>query len=355
MDQFKSDGRYKDDLNEYADLILNRYGTASKTAEREILYLAETGNTVAKNAYADLLFYKRILRRDPFLDAFHMYLDAADIHIDEEGEWHCSGSSYPVAFWSIGLFLTNYRRHSFLKECEEVPEIEAMSLAKRLGMALRLAIATSDYVESPGAINLVGRILYESTLQEDVFEEMRGGIAETLTSRWEEIAASSHSYRSKEDCIRGAEAFFRMAAAEGYVYACNNLAIQEGEKIIQLKKKGAEPEEIEDHIQLYIDYLSRSADKYEPYAANRLGMFYVEGEVKGTSETIQFREHIIPSLAKEYFRKATVYPDENSAWAFLNLISHFHSDYTHNLELLDEHMGYIEQLNPEVYDIAMEI
>ncbi len=65
--------------------------------------------------------------------------------------------------------------------------------------------------------------------------------------------------------------------------------------------------------------------------------------------------HINRSLAREYFLKATKYPDSNSAWAFYNLIKYFHKDYDNNIELMNEHMDCIKQLNPRVYDLAIEL
>ena len=145
------------------------------------------------------------------------------------------------------------------------------------------------------------------------------------------------------------------AAREGYVYACNNLAAKEAERIVSLGNTSPEDPDIEEHILKYTDYLKLSADKYEPYAANRLGLFYLNGEIKSSSGKIARRDHINFPLAKEYFKKATVYPDANSAWAFFNLIRYFHKDYEKNLDLLNEHMEYIKELNPEVYDLAIEL
>ena len=68
-----------------------------------------------------------------------------------------------------------------------------------------------------------------------------------------------------------------------------------------------------------------------------------------------FRDHTDTALAKQYFEKATVYPDSNSAWAYYNLIRYFHRDYDRNITLLNEHMDLIRLLNPAVYDLAIEL
>ncbi|MBR1629758.1 MAG: hypothetical protein IJ679_10930 [Lachnospiraceae bacterium] len=364
MNPFHCDESYQNDLQEYTERILKKYGTSSQTAEREILYLAEAGNLVAKNEYAELLFYKKILRKNPYRDAFHLYLEAAGVTIDtlaqakdSESSWRCSGRSYPLSFWMLGYYLVNYNRESFLKDCETIDAIENLPLSKRLILALQMAVSCVDQIGACGAaINLIGRILNEVSGDAALFDAVKQTLQTEIASHdFTAIGVSIESCDTLSDCAAASEVFFLAAAEEGYVYACNNLAAKEADRILQMQQDGASSEEIASHIETYVNHLKRSADKYEPYAANRLGMFYVEGEVRGSSEVAHFREYINSPLAKSYFQKATVYPDANSAWAFLNLISHFHSDYTRNLELLDEHMGYIEQLNPKVYDIAMEI
>ena len=105
----------------------------------------------------------------------------------------------------------------------------------------------------------------------------------------------------------------------------------------------------------YICYLKIAADRYESYAANRLGLFYITGEIKGANGTAALKGYIDPSLAKEYFEKATVYPDENSAWGYLNLMKYFPKTYEKDIDLMNEHMDYIKALNPAVYSIAMDL
>jgi hypothetical protein len=79
------------------------------------------------------------------------------------------------------------------------------------------------------------------------------------------------------------------------------------------------------------------------------------GEIKGREGIVSYKGYTDTALAKEYFNKATVCPDANSAWAFFNLIKYFHKDYDNNIEFMNEHMDYIKELNSEVYDLAMEL
>lgn len=356
MNRFVCDGSYENDLKEYTEQILEKSGVSSQSAEREIMCMADDGNTVCTKLYADLVFYKKVLRRNPYREAFALYMKSAGISIDDSGKWQCSGVSYPLSFWTIGYYLVNYHRESFLLKCEPIGIIDAMSLTERLSTALELAASCISTINAAGAINLVGRILREAAGDESTFLALKPVIQETIADRdFPEISLKVTSCESAAQCSAIAELFFATAAQEGYVYACNNLAAREANRIIRMSKEGKDDEFLKECIMKYVHYLKISADKYEPYAANRLGLFYMTGEIKGKGGKIVCRDYIDTALAKDYFTKATVYPDANSAWSFFNLIKYFHKDYEHNIELLNEHMDYIKELNPEVYDIAIEL
>lgn len=304
---------------EKLNAIFNKYGYASPSAERELICLATGGNTAALKSYADLLFYHKIKCRGSYREAFPLYCRAADVTFTKDGA-RCGGNGDPHAYFSIGYYLTNYKCESVLKKCDTIPEIESLSRDVRLNLALDFALAALDYCQSPAAVNLIGRIINEDP---------------TLTDRVGD--------RSAQDC-------FEEAAEDGYVYSCNNLAAREADIIV------AGTDDLDSHINTFIHYLTISADRLEPYAANRLGLFYMLGEVRSSSgKTAYFHDYINTTFAKKYFLKAIVYPDSNSAWAYFNLIKYFHRDYDTNIELLNEHMDYIRQLNPRVYDEAIEL
>lgn len=361
MRRFECDGSYKEDLKKYTEEILKGAGISSPAAEREILYLADKGNTAACKLYGDLLFYKKLIRKDPYRDAFGLYLRAAGIRFREDGTTECSKRSYPAAFWNIGYYLMNYRRESFLKDCEEIPEIEKMSRAERVLMALELSEACIREVQIPGAVNLIGRILKEASEDEALLEKLMPVLEETAGESYPaEEGITFPQCRTAEDCAAAAEVFFEAAADAGYSYACNNLAIREADRIITAQhpeenETAERQQEIEESVGKYVRYLQRSADKYEPYAANRLGLFYLKGEIKGSTETVCLRTKADHARAREYFQKAIVYPDRNSAWGYYNLIRYFYKDYVNDLDLLGEHMECIRRLNPEVYDLAMDL
>ena len=313
------DGSYvkaQEALNE----IYEKYGYTSPSAERELICLAQTGNPAALRSYADLLFYHKINCRDNYRKAFPLYCRAADVTFAEGGA-KCGGSGDPHAYFSIGYYLTNYKCESVLKKCKTIDEIESIVPDERLSYALDFALASLDYCKSPAAINLIGRIVSEKP---ELLTRLEGN--------------------------NNAKDYFEEAAEGGYVYACNNLAAKEADLIVN----GVD--DVDSHINAFVHYLTISADRLEPYAANRLGLFYMIGEIRSSDgREMYFRDYINTTFAKKYFQKATVYPDSNSAWAYLNLIKYFHKDYDTDIDLLNEHMDCIKELNPAVYDIAIEL
>lgn len=356
MSKYKCDGSYEADMNEYMEKIVKKYGIASQSAEREIMCMADAGNKVAAKLYADMVFYKKILRRNPYKEALKLYMRSAGITVGENGRWSCSGNSYPLSFWNIGYYLVNYRKSSFLEKSEDIELIDSMSYIDRIKTALELSAACITYTDAPGAVNLVGRILLEAGSDEEKYEALKPVIVRCIEERdFDRISLRSGSCGSAEECLKAADMFFTAAAAAGYVYACNNLAAREAKNIAMNETTDDNDETLLEAIDRYVEYLRLSADKYEPYAANRLGLFYMTGEIEADGHKITRREYIDQTKAKEYFKKATQYPDANSAWAFFNLIKYFHKDYDNNIDLMNEHMDYIRILNPKVYDIAIEL
>ena len=354
MDRFYCNNDYENYLKEYESKVFGRLGVSSPSAEREIICMAESGNTVAYKLYADLIYYKKIMRKNRYRDAFDLYLKSAGINVDENGEWNCSGDSYPLAFWIIGYYLVNYKRESVLKDVETIDIIENMPFTERLKKALMLAEVSIEYIDAPGALNLMGRVLYEIADNNELFEKLGGFVSEYLTGRtFANISFTVGYLISKEDFRETAESFLVKAAEEGYVYACNSLAAREAERIINADD--SDSEKISDLVLNYICFLKLAADKFEPYAANRLGLFYVTGEITSGEKKKRYKEYIDRSKAKEYFIKATTYPDANAAWGYFNLMKYFYNDYDNNIELMNEHMDYIKELNPKVYDIAMDL
>lgn len=378
MPAFICNMAYKDDLKVYNERILEQYGVSSQTAEREIMSMADEGNVVAEKLYGDMLFHKKIMCKYPYRSAFDMYMDSAAIQIDEAGNWRTAEDkkAYPLSFWVLGYYLVNYKRESFLTKCEDIDIIEKMSLADRFKTAFGLALSCIRYTDSPIAKNLAGRILKEVAESQELFNEVGADISVEFGASTQ--SNSMQSAPTQEGFLALSEEYFIEAAKGGYVFACNNMAAREAEKIVQLyfeagnsgntdknsteniDKTSSENsvkslDEMREHISRYIDYLKTSAEKYEPYAANRLGLFYITGEITGSAGKAVFREYVDFPTAKRYFKLATHYPDANSAWAYMNLMKYFYKDYEKDIDMMNEHMEYIKKLNPAVYDIAMEL
>ena len=351
---FFTDGSYKEDLKQYTEKIVEEYGVSSNSSEREIVCMSKEGNVVALKLYADMLFYKKIYDKHAYKKSFYLYLQSADIDIEGE-KWKCGGKSYPLAFWSVGYYLVNYKRESVLKKCETIDEIEAMTLRERMKTALDLSYACLKYEKNSGAINLVGRILREASLDEELFEDIRDMLNKKLLKlTLPELTDRPDEISSTKQCADFAEILFITSAQKGYPFACNNLAAREADKILKMDES-TDLEAINECIINYICYLKLAADRYEPYAANRLGLFYMKGEVSTSEGKKYFKEYVDTALAKEYFFKATEYPDSNSAWGYFNLMKYFTKMYEKDIDLMNEHMDYIKQLNPAVYDLAMDL
>ncbi len=363
--RFICDKSYEEDLKLYTEQVLKKSGF-SQAGERETMSMADDpeahsgkktpgcGNVVAEKLYGDLVFYKKIIRQRPYRDAFELYKRSARINISEDGKWSCQKDAYPLAFWSLGYYLFNYRKGTFLQKCEKIEDIEKMTENERMAVALSLASSCLEYINSAGAMNLIGRIMLEASQSDETYAALSSVIGEEIADRFfAGVSLKTPVCEKPEDCLFISNEFFAAAAREGYVYACNNLAAGEAERIVKCAASGEKVDN--EMIDRYTGFLRRSADKYEPYAANRLGLFYLTGEIKSGEGRYVCRDYVSFPKAKEYLKKATLYPDSNSAWAFYNLIKYFPKDYEADIEMLNEHMDYIKRLNKEVYDIAIEL
>ena len=379
---FVSDGSYKKDLELYTNNIIREYGVSSKSSEREIICLSNEGNVVADKLYADMLFYKKINGKNNYREAFALYMRSADISCKGD-ELICGGKAYPMSFWYIAFYLVNYRKGSFLEKAEEIEVIEKMSYGTRLLTALKLSVSALEYESISGAINLIGRIFVlagEQGIYKDVAAIYNKAVEECDNIR-SLIASYGEDYGdiekmllySEKDLSCLSEVFFVLAARRGYVFACNSLAAGKADEIVDtynvlhgddgtddgrqraLSGENDDMNRLDELVADYIKYLKIAADKLEPYAANRLGLFYMTGEITGRAGTIRLKQYTDTPLAKEYFHKAIVYRDSNSAWAYYNLMKYFPKTFSTDIALTNEYMDYIKVLNKKVYDLAMDL
>lgn len=369
---FECNLNYTKEYEQFTNLVLTKYGMFSQAAEREAMYLANKGNRAARYAYADLIFFGKITVPSPYEKAFFQYLQAADIAIDESGNLKCGKEGVPQAFAMLGYYFYNYKRDGYVKSCETIEGMERAgkgSLEERIRIALELSSSSLQYVKMPIAINLIGRILDEVSKSEELYLALKNDITAMVDeTSFFELSAPAVKITNCATCSDASDFYYNEAAKCGYVYACNNLASREADTIIKLcarEIEGGKSEsevtrepscEIKNHIEKYVQYLKMSAEKYEPYAANRLGLFYIIGEIRSgrLKKKYNFRSFCDSALAKESFVTATMYPNKNSAWAYYNLLKHFPKDYNMNIDLMNEHMDCIKRLDPEVYDLAIE-
>lgn len=369
---FKCDNTYLEELQQLSVAVTAKYGMTSEACDREIMYLAKEGNKAAKKAYADLIFYRKIEVLKCYEKAFSLYLQAADIEIEEKEGLVCKNSGVPQAFAMLGYYFYNYKRDGHLKSCEVIPQIDTLigeDAAKRIRYSLALSASCLIYEKVPAAINLLGRILDEVSQSEELFEALKEDLNSSIfDAQFSELPRLEAKITSLEDCAAAGAFFYNEAAKCGYVYACNNLASREADKICELtgceidggkseNEAVREPScEVKKHIENYVSYLKMSAEKFEPYAANRLGLFYISGEIRSArlDKKYNFRGYCDSATAKKYFVTATMYPNKNSAWAYYNLLKHYPKDYNMNIDLMNEHMDCIKRLDPKVYDLAIE-
>lgn len=363
---------FREEFEQYSELVLTRYGMSSEMAEREAIFLSNRGNPVAQMAYADLFFYGKIKDSEYRVKAFDLYLRSADMTIDESGELRCQGRGIPQSYAMVGYYFFNYRRDGRLIDCETIDAIEKYKngeISERIKAALCLCASCLKYTKMPLAINLLGRILDEVSHSDELLAKMSEDINRLVVNGdFCGFDPYTDPVNTVCDCRKASEYFYIAAAESGYVYGCNSLATREADIIVELctgeidggksehDVTGNISDEVKSHIEKYITYLDMASARYESYASNKLGLFYASGEVRGkkSNRIFCFKSYCDLSLAKKYFTNATIYPNKTSAWAYYNLIKYFNKEYNSDLELLNKHMECMKNLNPEVYSLAME-
>lgn len=331
--------KYKTDLAEFNEKVICKYGATSKPGVRAIISLAEREkpNLFALYEYADMLYYGSPNGPQQNLHkAFKTYKQAAGIskiHNTIDSDSACN----PLALWSLAYIYLNYRNisSSDLGKCEEgtIPELDGLTLLERIEGATHYAKLAIELTENATAANILGRIVS--------FEE----------SDLPGITKIKEKYQ-----LKSAQEYFSLASQNGYVYATNNFANIELEKIF------SDPTSATKHMEQYISYLDKSAKEYEPWAANTLGQIYLSGEIKSRKN----KELVLPfecnkEKAKFYFYLATEYfNDYGSSWAYMNLILNYPEDYIHNSQKFILHNKKIDELentearrriNESIYEI----
>ncbi len=295
---------YRQQLNEFNEKVICRYGVNSKPGTRAIIELAESGNIFALYEHADMLYYGTGADNTPDYErAIVYYQKAAGLsRIDQQIK--NKGLCNPLALWSLSYIYFNYHRRVELKEIENISELERLSPEERLEYAIKYAKWAISMTSCAPAENILG------VISRSLSENQR----------------TQYSLKSPID-------YFNSAKKYDYIYAYNNIAS------IELDSIFLDPQNAESHLKAYLENLTISAKKMEPYAANTLGKFYLSGKITtkidDQSYSNTYTNYINPDTAKEYFKLAiSAYRDGYSAWAYANLIVHFPEEYKNDIGLL---------------------
>ena len=313
--------RYWTDLEEFNDKVLCKYGAISEPGKRAIVELAirrnRVGNIYAICEYADMLYYgDSSLGKPNYAEAIKYYEIAAGVRKAEGMETVC----HPLALFSLSFIFYNYHRRGKLKDIPDIDYLEMFSDAERIELAINYARLSLDFLENGAAYNTLGVI--SEALSTDLLKKYN---------------------------LKSARYYYEKAASNDYVYAYNNLATLE----IQQIDTDSEHEMV--HLTRGLEYLSHSADKYEPWSSNFLGKFYLLGELRGRKKI--YKDMIDRNLAKNYFLRAIrYYIDRNSAWAAANLIVYFPEMYVDDKELLFSHIDIcLTKGNDEILSFIAEV
>ena len=295
---------YRNQLNEFNDKIVCKYGVNSIPGRRAIMQLAST-NIFAMYEIGNLYYYGNTETKKPdYNKALAYFRKSAGLSNSEQID---PVKSNPLALWLVSYMYINYHYRLDLKDIDTVYEIERLSREERIEFSIRYCKSAIQKNGCIPAINMLGII--SNLLAED----------------------QRKSYSLKEPAY-----YFLEAAKNDYVYSYNNLAILEFKSM--LCTSGAEQQT---HLDKYIEYLSLAASEHEPWASNALGLFYLTGNITHEGSTLSFHTPANREKALSYFEAATTpYTNSNSAWAYVNMMVYFPEKYVHNIPLLEQHLIY---------------
>lgn len=295
---------YEKDLLEFNEKVTCKYGVISKPGIREIINLAEGSNGKEANIfalyeYADMFYYGSENGPSKNINiAFKTYK-----RISSTSD---NSPCHPLAYWSLAYIYYNYHLpKTELEHCDIIEEIESMSRLEQLQEAIRYASFAWNLVKNPAAANILGKIC---TLTDSDVK----GIEKTI----------------KKAELEPAIEYFKKAAAQNYVYAHANLANIYLEEIFLHKE---DKEKQNECLEQYLNTLEAQANQHEPWAANKLGLFYLNGIVqsrKTDEEAYEGKKYCSRKKSFYYFSQAiTYFNDPHSGWAYANMIINFPEKY----------------------------
>jgi len=260
-EDFSENERTKRDLDVFSECSIRKFGTTSKHGIMEIIRLAEREekpNIIAMCEYADILYYGQVDGIEQNIpEAFRLYKKAAGIdeensEVSENSELH--KNAYPQALWSVGHIIFNYSNNRFnsaLPKHDPIPEIEELDNLERNKLAYKRASQAYSISQLPAAANLLGQIA-------QLTDDDCNGIDEF----------------KKKKRIKDAQFYFEIAKDGGWIYAFNNLALEE---LKEMTNEIGCVQKRDIHIYNCLKNLHEAAIRFEPWAANLLGLYYLEG------------------------------------------------------------------------------
>ena len=259
------------DRQEFIDTVLTKYGCTGKPGKFIIYKLAnrEDPNSIALYEAAELEYYGNGCSSEPnFQKAYEYYYKAIS-----------SSNFNPLAAWSLGFVLYNYKNPKDALSSSTIIEIENLTEEERIFKAMEYSTKSFNR-GCPAAANVIGKIFKDEKISNSVKEE--------LVRRYQ---LDPRFYEDPNIC-------FKIAADSGYVYAKNNLA----EYYSSIAEDGDE------NFELAYKYLKESADLGEPYAMNRYAYFYL----------LDYKKDKVGAL--KYFYEAALLGEK---WAAINILIHY--------------------------------
>lgn len=298
--------KYNDDVKEYEEEVLLKYGTFSNIGMEAIQKLAKKDNLIAMYELADQYFYGRT--KDKIVnynEAFKIYNKIAARNI-----------THPLACWSLAWMMINY---DDIRSKQKIDYVEDLMVDGKKRNAfydtLFNYLKKSYECGYAGAANLIGKILDKKLIPDEYIQNSFIGM--------------KHKTKKAMD-------FYNEALDKGYVYARNSIIALKQEEV------AAEPDDNK-KIEIFNDIkrlLEDSCADREWWATNQLGNYYKRGVKIGKTQI--FKKNI--SIAVEYYRQASEYIDSTyeSNWPLTNYL--VYGLYNDKMDITEEQRSMREKL-----------
>ena len=305
---------------EYARLVTDRYpsgGEAAVLAEKALADRDESPNPTASFRCGMRLLAETPGHRqipDPGA-AFRYFCRSAGILLPDGLRKNAQktantaavlpiSGAYGPALWGIAYIVFSYRRplsgrKNPLENCAEIRELETLSDEERLRCAVSFAASAAQSPDPGAALCLLGRISRE--IPED---------------------------RREEFGLQSPDTYFRQSSESGYIYAETNAAADCADRILSGSGDAAPL------LQDYEQHLLRAADFGIGWAANRLGLFYLDGRILPSVPAESagrscFPDHADREKSLRYLNRAAKgLPGKSSSWALANRLAYIPEYYS---------------------------